>query len=52
MGLVTTFCPVMMTGAVGIDDKVRGLSGGADDYLCKPCDPHELLARVDVRRAA
>ena len=44
---------VMMTGAVGIDDRVRGLSGGADDYLCKPCDSRELLARVNaaLRRA-
>ena len=44
---------VMMTGAVGVDDRVRGLSGGADDYLCKPCDPRELLARVHaaLRRA-
>ena len=35
------------------DDKaniVEGLSSGADDYLCKPCDPGELRARVDVGR--
>lgn len=44
---------VMMTGATGIEDKVRGLGGGADDYLCKPCDQRELLARVHaaLRRA-
>jgi DNA-binding response OmpR family regulator len=45
---------LMMSGAAGIEDKVRGLSGGADDYLCKPCDQRELLARVHaaLRRAS
>lgn len=44
---------VMLTGAGEIDDKVRGLGAGADDYLCKPCDQRELLARVHaaLRRA-
>jgi DNA-binding response OmpR family regulator len=44
---------VMMTGSTSIDDKVRGLGSGADDYLCKPCDQRELLARVHaaLRRA-
>lgn len=27
-------------------DIVKGLDAGADDYVCKPFDPHELLARV------
>lgn len=27
-------------------DCIRGLEGGADDYLSKPCNPRELLARV------
>jgi len=37
---------LMLTGATAMDDKVRGLGAGADDYLCKPCDQRELLARV------
>ena len=41
--------PVMMlTGRTEIDDRVRGLAAGADDYLCKPCDFRELLARVQA----
>lgn len=30
------------------DDIVAGLEAGADDYLAKPFDPHELLARIHV----
>ena len=37
---------VMLTGRVEVDDRVKGLSLGADDYLCKPCNSRELLARV------
>jgi DNA-binding response OmpR family regulator len=45
---------LMMTGATGLDDRIRGLNGGADDYLCKPYDQRELLARVNaaLRRAS
>lgn len=44
---------LMLTGRLGLDDKVRGLGIGADDYLVKPCDHRELLARVNaaLRRA-
>jgi two-component system, OmpR family, response regulator len=39
--------PVLMLTARGeTADKVRGLSLGADDYLVKPFDPPELVARV------
>ena len=39
--------PVLMLTALGeIDDKVTGLGVGADDYLVKPFDFRELLARV------
>ncbi len=29
-------------------DKVRGLGVGADDYIAKPFDPAELVARVNA----
>lgn len=39
--------PVIMLSAVGTDiDKVVGLEMGADDYMAKPCNPRELLARI------
>jgi two-component system phosphate regulon response regulator OmpR len=37
---------VMVTGAGGVVDRVVGLEMGADDYIAKPFDPRELLARV------
>jgi two-component system response regulator MprA len=37
---------LMLTGRSSIDDKVRALSDGADDYLVKPFAPEEFLARV------
>lgn len=46
--------PVLMLTALGeIEDKVAGLGVGADDYLVKPFDFRELLARVAacIRRA-
>jgi len=39
--------PVIMLSAMGEDiDRIVGLEVGADDYLAKPCNPRELLARV------
>ncbi|MBI4880826.1 MAG: response regulator transcription factor [Planctomycetes bacterium] len=39
--------PVIMVTARGAElDRVRGLQGGADDYVVKPFSPKELLARV------
>jgi two-component system OmpR family response regulator len=39
--------PVIMLSAMGEDtDRIVGLELGADDYLPKPCNPRELLARV------
>ena len=39
--------PIIMLSAMGEDtDRIVGLELGADDYLAKPCNPRELLARV------
>jgi DNA-binding response OmpR family regulator len=37
---------LMLTARDSVDDRVRGLETGADDYLSKPFDVRELLARV------
>jgi DNA-binding response OmpR family regulator len=37
---------IMLTGSAEIVDRVVGLEVGADDYVAKPVDPRELLARV------
>jgi DNA-binding response OmpR family regulator len=37
---------IMVTGAGDVVDRVVGLEVGADDYVAKPFDPRELLARV------
>lgn len=37
---------LMLTALGGVPDRVAGLGIGADDYLVKPFDPDELLARV------
>jgi len=44
---------LMLTARDSEPDRVRGLRGGADDYVAKPFDREELLARVEVllRRA-
>ncbi len=45
---------VMLTARVESDDKIRGLDLGADDYVPKPFNPHEVVARVRavLRRAS
>ncbi|MDZ4837599.1 MAG: response regulator transcription factor [Candidatus Melainabacteria bacterium] len=37
---------IMLTGQRSIDDKEAGLNAGADDYLTKPFNARELVARV------
>lgn len=45
----TRLTPVLMlTSRATTNDKVSGLSQGADDYLCKPFELSELQARIDV----
>jgi DNA-binding response OmpR family regulator len=48
---------LMLTARTALEDRVTGLRTGADDYLSKPFEPQELLARVAallrrVRKAA
>jgi two-component system OmpR family response regulator len=50
----TSKIPIIMLTALGADtDRIVGLELGADDYLAKPFNPRELLARVNavLRRA-
>ena len=37
---------IMTTSRGQIADRIKGLDAGADDYMVKPCDPNELLARL------
>ena len=46
---------IVLTARDLVSDRIRGLDAGADDYLVKPYDPGELLARlraVERRRSA
>lgn len=39
---------IMLTGKGEMKDKISGIDAGADDYLVKPFEPHELLARIKM----
>jgi two-component system OmpR family response regulator/two-component system response regulator QseB len=45
---------LILTARDAVEDRIKGLDGGADDYLIKPFDLHELAARLRalVRRAS
>lgn len=50
----TSMVPILMLSALtDEEDRLRGLHAGADDYVCKPFSPREVVARVRVmlRRA-
>jgi DNA-binding response OmpR family regulator len=40
---------ILLTARSMVDDKIKGLDLGADDYLTKPFDSRELLARIRAR---
>lgn len=37
---------ILLTARIQDVDRLMGFASGADDYVCKPFNPHELLARV------
>lgn len=39
---------IMLTGKGEVSDKVSGINAGADDYMVKPFEPQELLARIKM----
>ncbi len=49
----TTHIPILMlTARDDVENRIKGLDVGADDYLTKPFNPRELMARVETRMRA
>ncbi|MBN2342007.1 MAG: response regulator [Deltaproteobacteria bacterium] len=39
---------IMLTGNEGVENTVSALEGGADDYLCKPVNLHDLKTHIEL----
>src|SRR5690242_5733907 len=39
---------IIMTALDAVEDRVKGIKAGADDFLTKPVDERELLARIET----
>lgn len=55
LNLESKFSVLMLTAHGELDEKIKGLAAGADDYVVKPFEPRELLARMEAilrRRSA
>ena len=42
------FPVIILTASSELEEKIKGLSAGAEDYVIKPFEPRELLSRIEV----